>query len=34
MRGYKSLRLAVTTILLIASIAGVLAGVSFQNLIG
>jgi len=33
MRGYKSLRSALTTTLLIASIAGVLAGVSFQGLI-
>jgi len=33
MRGYKSLRSAISTTLLIASIGGVLAGVTFQNLI-
>lgn len=33
MRGYKSLRSAINTTLLIAALAGVLAGVSFQGLI-
>ena len=33
MRGYKSLRSAISTTFLIAALGGVLAGVSFQGLI-
>jgi len=33
MRGYKSLRSAISTSLLIAAVGGVLAGVSFQSLL-
>ena len=33
MRGYKSLRSAISTTFLIAGLGGVLAGVSFQSLI-